>query len=211
MDNMSTGDRHSHDRFEEYRHNVNKIYVDLTGPTLSYEILGPKIQVGDTTFLSKNSRIKLGGTDGESGMNYLSYSINQTQAEETYTVPFSLSKDGVNYIEIFGYDNVNNRNRDDFTVIIDNQAPEIFFIFSIEALGIKEELPILSKHTKLYLAATDEKVGTKEISYSVNGSSFVPYTTAIGSFRANSVNTVIARAIDMLANEKIEEIRFWLE
>ena len=197
--------------FQEYRHNVSKIYVDLTGPTLKYSFIGDVFKSRDTVFVNTKTRVKLMATDAESGLQYKSYSINGVQAETKYTQPFNLTREGENIVEVFGYDNVNNRNRDQFLVMVDDSGPEIIGTFSILPLKEKQGFSVYPKHTILYLAATDNIIGTDKISYSLNGSPVRMYKGAVKGFKRKTLNTIKIFAVDKLKNKNEKEIKFYLE
>ena len=211
MGNRTVGDDFFKHKYYEYRHNVSKIYVDLTGPTLNYRILGPQFTKGDSLFVNNQTRVQIWGDDGESGMQYFSYSLNGAQAETKYSEPFGMERDGENMVEIFGYDNVNNRNRDMFSLTVDNQPPIVYINYSILPLGSRDGLEVFPPHTIVYLAATDEKVGARQIRYSLNGSVYKPYTGKIQGFKRNELNVLKVISTDMLLNEGTTEFRFWVE
>ncbi len=212
MNNRTGGfERSNPHTFREYRHNVSKIYVDLTGPSLSYSFIGDVFRARDTVFINTSTKIKLRATDKESGLQYKSYSVNGVQAETRYTGPFTLDKEGENFVEIFGYDNVNNRNRDDFLVLVDDSGPQIIGTFSILPLHQKDGVDVYPKHTILYLAATDNIIGTQRIAYSLNGSPVRTYKGHVAGFKRKQMNKIKVFAVDKLKNKSEKEIMFWLE
>lgn len=198
-------------KFQEYEHNVSKIYVDLTGPSMNYSFIGDLFRTRDTVFVNTKTKIKISASDKESGLQYISYSINNVQAETNYTAPFSLKNEGENKIEIFGYDNVNNRNRDEFLVVVDDSGPQVIGTFSILPLSQKDNHAVYPKQIILYLAATDNIIGTDKILYSLNGGPMRTYKGAVKGFKRGELNTVKVMAIDKLKNSNTKEIRFYLE
>lgn len=198
-------------KFQEYEHNVSKIYVDLTGPSMSYSFIGDLFRTRDTVFVNTKTKIKISASDKESGLQYISYSVNNVQAETNYTAPFSLENEGENKIEIFGYDNVNNRNRDEFLVVVDDSGPQVIGTFSILPLSQKNNLAVYPKQIILYLAATDNIIGTDKILYSLNGAPMRTYKGAVKGFKKGELNTVKVMAIDKLKNSNTKEISFYLE
>jgi len=198
-------------QLDNYKYNVNKIYVDLIGPTLSFNYIGDYFKARDTVFINSKTKIKMNATDAESGLQYISYSLNNVLEETKYSEAFTIDKQGFNQIEYFGYDNVNNRNKADFTFIVDNEGPELKYNFSIESIGSKNGLDMYPNYVMLYLAATDEKVGTKEIYYSLNGSPEKLFSKYIESFASKTENNLKIRILDKLNNEKQFEIKFYTE
>ena len=198
-------------KYETYKYNVNKIYLDLTGPTLNHKYTGNQFKTRDTLFINKTTKIHLSAIDKESGMQYISYSIDGTQEETKYTVPFSIKNSGVHIVEYFAYDNVNNRNIGKFMLVCDNEAPVPIYNFSVESLGEKDGLKVYPNYVNLYLAATDKLLGTDKIFYSLNGQAEKSYNFVINNFKKNSKNTIIIRVTDKLQNENNTIIEFYTE
>jgi len=197
--------------FEQYKHVVSRIYVDLTGPILSYEIIGEKYRTRDTVFISDKTKIKFNSVDKESGQQYISYSLNADPDETRYSEPFQLKEAGYKHIVFYGYDNVNNRNRAEFEVFVDNSGPEIKYNFNITPKGIKDQLPVYPGDVVLFLAATDQLVGAKNIFYSLNDGLELKYALSIGGFKKESINKLKIRATDYLGNDSWLEIQFYVE
>lgn len=195
-------------QLDTYKYNVNKIYVDLVGPTLRHSFTGDNFRARDTLFVSSKTKITLSGSDKESGLRYLSYSINDTLEETKYETPFTISKSGFNKLEYFGYDNVNNRNKNSFHIIVDNDPPELKYNFSVAPVGNKDYIYIYPDYVMLYLAASDIKVGTKAIYYSINGAAEKEFSRFIDKFAPKTKYTIKIRAIDKLNNENTQEITF---
>ncbi|MCS7004308.1 MAG: hypothetical protein NZM38_03165 [Cytophagales bacterium] len=212
LDNMSNegaGNRYS--RYEEYRHNVSTVYVDLTGPTMGHLYNGPKFQKGDTIFINSLTKIRLIAEDPESGLQKITYSINDQQEETLYSEPFSIPQSGLYKIDYFGYDNVNNRNIDKFMFIVDNDGPEIYHHFSIKPNRQENGVDVFPAYTNLYLAATDWMVGCENIRYSINGGKEQIYNGIIFGFEKGKEYTIMVSAVDKLGNRTSKEIKFKTE
>jgi hypothetical protein len=97
-------------RFEEFRHNTRKIFVDLSGPSLEYAYDGPNYTSRDTVFINDKTRIHLSFADAESGPKLLAYAKDKNPTEIDYGGPFTIREAGWHTIQIVGYDNVNNQN-----------------------------------------------------------------------------------------------------
>jgi hypothetical protein len=198
-------------QYEQYKHVVSRIYVDLSGPILSYEMIGDKYKTRDTLFISGKTKIKFNSVDKESGHQYISYSINNDPDEIKYTEPLQFTEPGLKHIVYYGYDNVNNRNRAELAVSVDNEGPEIKYNFSITSKGIKDELPVYPGHVVLFLGATDQIVGAKDIYYSINGQSEKKFSLSVNGFNKASINELKIRATDYLNNETTLELKFYVE
>jgi len=198
--------------YKEYKLNVDKIYVDLTGPTLNHSISGNKFYTRDTVFISPKTKIKLIAKDGESGLNYISYSIDNTQKETKYDKAFSVNvTSGLHKIEYFGYDNVNNRNIGQFLIFMDNEGPIINYKFSIVPIGIQNGLEVYPNYASMFITIQDKLTGVTKIYYSLNGKPEVLYKNYIKGFQKDKINIVKVRAFDKLNNITILEIKFYIK
>ncbi len=193
----------------EYKMKVDKVYVDLSGPTISHFISGDKYARNDTVFIGPKSKINLSATDTESGLQFISYSIDGELKETPYSSPFTLEslKTGDHKIEYFGYDNVNNRNIKTFSVIIDNSGPVIGHKFSVVPSSVKNNIEIYPSGVFLFATVQDDLTGVTNIYYSVNGGQKLIYKNYIKGF-SKGENTVIIEAYDMLNNMSSYEIKF---
>jgi hypothetical protein len=71
---------------EEYKHNINLVYLDLTGPDINHSITGPSFKSANDVFIGPASYINLFGEDRQSGLQYLSYSLDGALAETTISL-----------------------------------------------------------------------------------------------------------------------------
>ncbi len=209
-DNTTSGDKSLNSKYLEFRLRVDKIYVDLTGPTLGYNIIGKKFRVGDTVFIAPDTKLSMWAKDGESGLHYIAYSIDGEQKENEYKGAFSITgKSGIHKVEYFAYDNVNNRNIDEFKVFLDSEGPDISSRFSVVSSGTKRNLDIYPAYASLFISVQDELTGISKILYSINGKPYVVYKNYIEGFRKNRVNTINIKAYDKLGNQSTKEIKFF--
>lgn len=194
--------------YEEFKHNVNKFYVDLTGPLVEHAILNHSFVRDDTLFIGPQTKIKFSGSDSESGISKFSYSLREDVGEQDYSEPFAISneKDGYYTLEYFGYDNVNNRNVSEFSFFYDATLPEIFVQFNTGSVE-GSKIPTYPITSGLFLSATDKTSGIKSLSYNLDGSAFVPYRGLISGFKKGKHEMTI-RAIDLLNNTQETTIEF---
>lgn len=106
---------------------------------------------------------------------------------------------------------MNNRNTKDFFFVVDNTGPTIEHIFSMEPVGriILDEkdgkpIPVYTKGSKLFLAATDAVVDTDKIFYSFDGGPEVEYKTPVVINKLGLRNYKV-RAVDKLGNESVTD------
>jgi hypothetical protein len=186
-------------------------YVDLTGPTLKYDFIGKVFKTRDTTFINKNTKIKLWGTDNEAGLKTLTYAINGAE-EKDYKEPISIEQEDKYTLNVYGYDNVDNSNRIAANLYVDNTGPDIYSRFSILPVSKKKingfEADVYSSHVVLFLSATDSRVAIDRIYYSLNGGTEKMYTGIISGFKRGVDYTVHVKAYDKLGNLKEADIVF---
>lgn len=193
---------------ETYKHNVSLVYLDLTGPDINYSISGPLFETAGTQYISPKTRIQLKGNDAESGLQYISYSVDGVAEETTYSEPFSITTTGEHNIEMFAYDNVNNRNINDTKVFVDGKPPFIIENFSTSTVNYMDGIPVYPPYVTIFLAATDDIVGNDRIYYRINGGTETLYGGPITKLKKDADYTITVRAIDMVGNEVSKTITF---
>jgi hypothetical protein len=199
MSNEGAGNRNA--RMDEYLHNVNRVYVDLTGPTLDFGYQGPTFKKGDTVYINNETRVKLSAKDPESGLQYIAYALDGGNEETRYNAPFPVNTPGNHSVDIYGYDNVNNRNIFRFHFIVDVEGPEIAHQFSIAPNRQEDGLPVYPAYVTLFLTATDMKTGYKNIYYKINNQKQQVYNGLLRGFKPNKKYHVEVEATDMLGNK----------
>lgn len=202
----------SPDKKYQYRMKVDKIYVDLTGPSLDYSFLGNKFGRKDTIFINKQTKVKLSATDAESGTQKITYALNEVLKETLYSKPFTFSNSpsGLHKVNIFGYDNVNNRNLKVFYVIVDASGPEVDFKFSLKPLNSKNGLNVYPNYCAIFLTAQDDLTGIKQIYYQLNGGKKQLYSKFIKGFKIGE-NSLLIEAYDKLGNKTKKSIKFFVK
>ena len=205
MNNQSGGDASG---FEEYKHSVSKVYVDLTGPTLSHEIKNASLTRKDTLLIGPLNRIILKASDSESGLKNVTYSLDKATAETDYSDPIRIVDEGFHQLEYFGYDNVNNRNVSSFYFNVDATPPSIFFQFSVGDIDESNGVKTYPSSVGVFVAATDTKAGLQSIYYSINGQAEKQYRGMISGLRPDAEHTIKVRTLDNLGNESTDEITF---
>ncbi len=194
--------------YEEFKHNVSKVYVDLTGPILNHEIIGDKVIRKDTLLLGPNNFIKLLANDPESGLQKVTYSFDKELIESDYLSPIKMTKSGFHTLEYFGYDNVNNRNIKSFFFLSDVEGPELFHFFTVGSISRKQGLEVYPSSVGFTLAGTDTLAGLKSIYYSINGQAQKLYSSTITGFKPNTKYTIKFTGTDYLGNQASKEVSF---
>ena len=188
-----------------------KTYVDLAGPVLTYKFNGSVFADRDTIFIKNDTKINLIGNDKESGMDYIEYKINNGETKR-YENSFSIENEGLHNIFFTGYDKVGNSNNAETILVVDVQAPEINENFSVLPIGSKtihdKKMDVYPNHVTLFLSATDDKAGLKQITYKLNNAPSSIYSKPLSNFTKGSDVKVEIIAIDKLGNEFAKTIEF---
>jgi hypothetical protein len=193
---------------QEYKYNVSTVYVDLTGPSIASAFEGRTFAKGDTVFINSATKIRLSGSDNESGLQKILYSYGSDVQEEIFAAPFTVSGSGYRKLSIFGYDNVNNRNVKTTEFVVDNQGPEVFHHFSVSAVKGAEGQIYFPSYTSLTVASTDSQTGGEKITYAINGGAELTYTLPLTGFVKNKKYEVKVSAFDKLGNKTVSEVNF---
>ena len=138
----------------------------------------------------------------------MTYSIDGDAAEQRYTEPFTINTSGKHDIEMFAYDNVNNRNIVATSVFVDATPPVIFPNFSTQPVAFEDGLDVYPPYLTVFLAATDDVVGNDKIYYAINDGSERLFTKPISGLRKNSEYKIDIRAVDKVGNESSRTINF---
>ncbi len=189
---------------DNFQHSVGVIYVDLTGPSLSHRFEGATFLKDDSLYISPLTKLLLIGSDPESGLQYISYKSESDKDEVKYSTPVSISSAGKHRIDFFGYDRVNNRNAKTVSFTVDDQGPSITTQFSVAPIG-ENKYP---SYVAIFLAGTDQLVGTKKISYLLNEGKETEYVGAIKGFQKETHYVLKIIALDLLGNQTVKEIVF---
>ena len=155
----------------------------MSGPILKHQFIGLTYKAGDTLFINKQTKLRFSATDAESGLQYITYGTDNQYNEEKYTEPISFDKEGFHQIEYYGYDNVNNRNRNELFAYMDATGPVIKYNFSISAIGKKDSLSVYPHYVNLFLGAQDETIGAKDLYYTTNNLPEKRYSLSIKGFK----------------------------
>ncbi len=192
------------------------VFMDNEGPETGIFYANPQFMDRDTLFITSNSGITLKTRDDASGVQNVEYSIDGG-GFKTYSA-FNLPSEGYHTIKFRSSDNVNNKETEKTSsCFIDNTAPEIFIKFSIEAIGQKNGVPVYPNYTRMYVAATDKKVGTEQILYSMDDAALTLYSSPqtldaseMSRFRKNKKYSVKVVAKDKLGNSSEKTVEFYV-
>ena len=172
---------------------------------------GPVFKVLDSIYVNKNTLINLKAIDNESGFKSMDYNVDGEEMK-AFSEPFRIEQTGLHKISVTAFDNVNNSNNRDFSVVVDNNGPQIYSRFSILPLNKKEFngkiIQVYSSQVALFLSVTDARVAIDKIFYQINNEPEKQYLSYIGGFKQGLDYKVKIRATDMLSNETFDSITF---
>lgn len=192
------------------------VFMDNRAPESGIFYGSPQFMDRDTLFVTSKTQITLKTRDPHSGVQSVEYKTDGGSFK-TYS-PFTMNGEGYHTIAFKSKDNVNNVEQDkNSSCLVDDTAPEIFVKFSIEQIGTKKGLPVYPNYTRMYVAATDKKVGTESIKYSMDDGALVLYSSAQtldaseqSRFRKNKKYKVRVVATDKLGNTSEKVVEFYV-
>lgn len=192
------------------------VFMDVDAPETGIVYANPQFMDRDTLFITSKSQISLRMRDDASGVQKTEYQIDGA-GFKPYSA-FTLPSEGFHTIDFKSTDNVNNKeDQKSSSCYVDNTAPEIFVKFSIEKIGTKGGLPVYPNYTRMYVSATDKKVGTETLLYGIDGETPQLYSSPqtldaseVSRFRKNKKYEVKVIATDKLGNKSEEIVEFYV-
>ncbi len=184
-------------------------YIDLTGPQLSYAFNGPQFKSRDTVFISNKTQIVLRGIDTESGLNRIEYKLNEGNPFE-YSTTVKVEKEGYSKVDYTGFDNVDNTSTNSVGFMVDNTGPVISHTFGTSYLRKEQGMEVYPVHAVLFIVASDNVVGFKRMTYTLNSGTEKEYTGILKGL-PKGANKMIIKAYDQLGNLTQSELQFIIE
>lgn len=186
-------------------------YIDKEAPAVSYEIVGDMHKTADLIYLSERSRFKINAGDEKSGVESVSYSIDNTLVKNTYSEPFTFATPGLHNVTFAAIDYVGNlalaQTR---KVYVDPTVPQSSASFTGKKF-VNRDTTFITKDTKLQLTASETGSGVQVINYTVDNGTEQLYTSPF-SVEADGFHTVMYKAKDRVNNlEKEKSIAFFVD
>jgi hypothetical protein len=189
-------------------------FYDKTPPEVASEVNGDQFKIGDKTFVSASSKIKLSATDNKAGVDKVFYELG-TSAQQTYSDPIILDMPHGDFIlTTYGIDKVGNiynesSKRTKSKYFLDLKPPTVFSSFIGNTYSTRDTTFITNK-TLIKLGAKDLDSGLKDIKYSVNGSDVKLYSEPFlieeeGYYKVSYTGT------DQVNNSASEEFFFFVD
>lgn len=196
-------------------HYIN-VFMDNEAPETGIFYGNPQFMDRDTLFITSKTNITLKTRDDASGVKSVEYQIDGA-GFKPYAL-FNCVGQGYHTIKFRSSDNVNNKETEKTSsAYVDDTPPEIFIKFSIEPIGMKKGLPVYPNYTRMYVAATDKKVGTEQIMYGMDDAPLSLYSSPqtldaseLSRFKKNKKYTVKVVAKDKLGNESEKVVEFYV-
>lgn len=152
-----------------------------------------------------NSRVKftLASTDTLSDVDYVEYRIDDGKYVK-YSGEFTLQEEGAHSIIYRATDKAGNKEVDRvFTVVVDNNAPEVRVLPS-KPFFIKDGRNYTSPGNFFTIRATDQYSGVKIVEYSVNSNELKKYEGDTIKLESPGTQFVRFRAEDNLGNKTVD-------
>lgn len=184
------------------------VIVDISPPRIRLSFKGEHYYSRKTHYIRSSTEISLPTTDNLSGIQSVSYSLDQS-ADVMDQKPFNILLEGTHILTYRAVDNVQNR-KDDKTIslFVDEKAPELFHLFSVNSTIPNQEVYPLK--SLLFLSATDKQAGIRHIFYQINDGEEKKYTKTL-LFKERISYQVKIRAVDNVGNISTRQVDFKID
>ncbi|NNC96053.1 MAG: hypothetical protein HKN92_10860 [Chitinophagales bacterium] len=192
------------------------VYLDNLAPETGIFYGNPQFFHRDTLFITSSTSVTLRSRDVHAGVQSLVYAIDNSNFSE-YNI-FTIPGEGPHTVKFYATDNVNNQESAKTSrITVDNTPPNIFVNFSIDPIGSKGNLKVYPNYVRMYVGATDKKVGTDRLQYSIDGSALTDYSSPqtldiseLSKFRQRKKYEVRVVATDKLGNKSEKTFEFYV-
>ena len=193
-------------------------------------IKGPHFYLRNTTFVSQETKIGVVASDGNaSGVKEITYlvddmndaldpeDIKKMRIYDAITgVGTAALAEGKHSYTFYAIDHVANQGVLKVPFFLDRNGPEIKWDFGVNEIGSRLDsdgatISIYPKTVVVFINATDDYVGYKEMFYKINGGKEIPYTTPLASFKKGKDYKIEVRALDNLGNETTMTFSFGID
>lgn len=177
--------------------------TDFHSPTTTHLIEGNAI---DHVY-SFGAQLSFAASDSLSGVKSVYYKLDEGNFQQYNGGKIDINdlEDGDHTLQYYAVDHVNNQEMTrSFSFFFDKTAP----LVATDILGdrfIVEDQIYFSGRTKLKFTAVDNKVGVKEIQYSINGGEYIAYDQPFYLPSTSGTHTIHYYAVDNLLNKTIDK------
>ena len=209
---------------------LGNLFVDRKAPMIQKIITGPHLTLRDTTFVSPKTKIGVVASDGDgSGVKEIKYLVDDTNDildvedikkmkvyDDVSRVGTQDLDEGNHAFTFYAIDKVANQGSLRIPFFSDNNGPEIKWDFGVKKIGSRmssngTSISIYPKTVVVFLYATDDYVGYKEMFYKINGGKEIPYSKSLKSFEKGKDYKIEIRALDNLGNESTNTFSFGVD
>lgn len=189
------------------------LFLDNQLPKTNHSFTTPPFVRGKSIFINGTTHIKLSSMDKDSGVQKIWYHINN-QDNSAFDENIQFPKEGIQRLEYFAVDQVNNQEKPrQVEIYVDKTPPTIFWQYSNSPRKDPENSKLVSKElffpqgSVLFLAASDQKSGVKKISYQLNGQVTDSYKRPI-LFKHKGKYKLTVYAYDAVGNQSQKHTAF---
>lgn len=185
-------------------------YIDKDPPRINFEITGDQHK-GIYQYLSERSRFTIVATDDKSGVDQISYSIDDLTLKNTFTEPFAFSSAGLHSVFYAAKDYVGN------AAVVKTQ--QIYVDASIPTSEISyagntfvsRDTTFITSNTAIQIKASEKGSGLKEIKYTLDKAAFISYSAPI-KVEKEGLHTLTYQSVDNVNNtEKEKDTQFIID
>lgn len=190
-----------------------KFFLDKTPPLILEEIIGNSYFIGETQYLSGNSKLKLTAVDNYSGVKDLYYSFDGKKWEQ-YTGPIPFPKAQKTFkLLYYAVDSVGNKSDINesmaqrggvFTTFVDLTPPTISY--TIENYYKYGDTVFISPQSRIRVTARDKESGLKLIYYQVDNDSVYVYKHPLNLITEGE-HKLSFSALDNVNNISFKEVK----
>lgn len=208
-----------------------QFFVDRNMPIMIEKIIkGSSFFLRNTTFVNAETKIGVIATDGNgAGVKEVKYLVDDSNDvldpedvkkmklyDATTGAGVETLPEGSHAFTFYAIDHVANQGKLKVPFSIDNKGPEIDIDFGVKEIASRmdsngKEIAVYPKTVVVFINATDDYVGYKQMFYKINGGKELLYTTPLGSFKKGENYTIEVRALDNLGNESINQFSFGID
>ncbi|MBN1597176.1 MAG: hypothetical protein JW894_02690 [Bacteroidales bacterium] len=187
-----------------------EFYVDKEPPEVSLEINGDAY-TGKYSYVSNRSKFAIKAEDSKSGVNKIFYSINSTNIDQEYKEPFSLEKEGLQYVRFKADDYVGNFSyAQTKPYYCDVTPPKTTINVGSPKFSSRDTL-FISDKSKISLVSSDGISGVAQIEYTVNSQETTSYSSAF-NIDNPGFSTISYYATDKLNNkEEVNKLNVYVD
>jgi hypothetical protein len=175
-------------------------YIDKEPPVISMEIEGDKYQ-GKELYISGRSKIKINASDDKSGVEKVSYSIDNLTLKGVYADPFEVQKEGKHIIAYMASDYVGNAAFLKTQQIIVDATPPVSKLITSGAVFVNRDTTFVSSNTKFTILSADLISGISKINYSADGQQEDVYSGAF-ALQNDGFQIIKYQGFDRVNNEE---------